>query len=325
MTLSIPYSFTPGTKAKAQEVNANFKYVLDEISNKADNNFSDLSPEAEKHFVNKSQLANCILDAPNGVLTYTNTTITIKSGLKILIPNGRNSDGTLKNIEYTYVNDILIQSATGASYFDLFIGEDIRQSGEGGYIVSDEEPKNVKTYTTWYSPKDNLLKKTDNGGTSWDIIKSAYIGTYSLNSNNNISSFKHNYPPKLAQESEIDGNWRYIGVKIANNVSINGSTKLSYDLSSYIPNDNYLYEIILQGVLDPTTTQNTYGAILIDSSFTPGNSFYLARARGLNNVQNSSCGLANFIIGYDRKLEVVRNTSYQGTMSMTLVAYRKVR
>ena len=29
MTYNIPYSFIPGTKARAQEVNANFKYVLD--------------------------------------------------------------------------------------------------------------------------------------------------------------------------------------------------------------------------------------------------------------------------------------------------------
>lgn len=51
------------------------------------------------------QLTNCILEAPNGVATYTSTSITVKQGLKVLFANGRNADGTLKNIEYTLPED----------------------------------------------------------------------------------------------------------------------------------------------------------------------------------------------------------------------------
>ena len=49
--------------------------------------------------LNKQQITNCILEAPNGVYSVSGRTLTIKAGLKVLIPDGRNADGTLKNIE----------------------------------------------------------------------------------------------------------------------------------------------------------------------------------------------------------------------------------
>lgn len=52
------------------------------------------------------KITNCILEAPNGVATYSGNTITLKQGLKVLMPNGRNADGTLKNFEYTLSSDL---------------------------------------------------------------------------------------------------------------------------------------------------------------------------------------------------------------------------
>lgn len=50
MSYNIPYSFIPGTKARAQEVNANFKYVLDSADElnrtKLNTTFSNISTEA---------------------------------------------------------------------------------------------------------------------------------------------------------------------------------------------------------------------------------------------------------------------------------------
>ena len=57
-------------------------------------------------YLDQSQITNCILEAPNGVATYSGSTITVKQGLKFLIPNGRNADGTLNNIETILPNDI---------------------------------------------------------------------------------------------------------------------------------------------------------------------------------------------------------------------------
>lgn len=326
MTLHIPNSFIPGTKAKAQEVNENFNYILEQVSNSASKDFSDLTEEAEKHFVNKNQLTNCILEAPNGVATYAGSTITIKEGLKILIPNGRKADGTLNNIEYTFTNDVTMTAGTGTSCFYAFAGEIFRSTSEGSYIISDNTPKKVSTYATWFSPKDNIMKKTSDGGSSWQTVKCALIGKYTINtSNNQITSFQTQNSTMLAQENELDGSWYYVNSAIATNVSVNGSTKLTYNLSNYFPDDKNLYEIILQGTIEPTTTQNSYGALLVNTSFAPTSTFYLTRARGISNLQNSNGSIANFIIGSDRLLNVHRNTSYQGTVSITLIACRKVR
>ena len=71
----------------------------------ANTDLSNLTDEGEKHFLNKTQITNCILSAPNGVVTYSGKTITVKQGLKVLIPNGRNADGTLRNIEVTLDSD----------------------------------------------------------------------------------------------------------------------------------------------------------------------------------------------------------------------------
>ena len=56
-------------------------------------------------YLDQSQITNCILSAPNGVATYSGSTLTIKGGLKYLTGNGRNIDKTLKNIEHTFASD----------------------------------------------------------------------------------------------------------------------------------------------------------------------------------------------------------------------------
>ncbi len=45
MTSSIPYTFTPGTRARAQEVNSNFAAVLGYVDNKINRDFSNLSED----------------------------------------------------------------------------------------------------------------------------------------------------------------------------------------------------------------------------------------------------------------------------------------
>lgn len=50
--------------------------------------------------LNTSQVTNCILSAPNGVATQSGLTVTSGKDITLLIPNGANSDGTIKNTRY---------------------------------------------------------------------------------------------------------------------------------------------------------------------------------------------------------------------------------
>lgn len=63
MTSSVPYSFVPGAKAKAEEVNANFVAVLDEIE-KSNVKISELdSQKMDKNLSNLDEQGQEILDA----------------------------------------------------------------------------------------------------------------------------------------------------------------------------------------------------------------------------------------------------------------------
>ena len=132
----------------------------------------------------ENKISNCILEAPNGVATYSGNTITVKEGLKVLIPNGRNADGTLKNIEYTLQNDSLHSPYIGSEGRSLFLSN-------SGYPIS----YNTLAVTTsnhnltsigyneglWYSPSENKWFQTSDYGTTWNEIFICYIGKFSTN------------------------------------------------------------------------------------------------------------------------------------------------
>lgn len=66
MTLSVPYSFVPGTKAKAEEVNANFASILDKIeeqSSDTQEKFEELSEQKlNTDWSNLDKSAQAMLD-----------------------------------------------------------------------------------------------------------------------------------------------------------------------------------------------------------------------------------------------------------------------
>lgn len=164
----------------------------------------------------KTQLANCILEAPNGVATYSGTTITVKQGLKVLIPNGRNADGTLNNIEYTVPQDLTLDVSIADKwdgYFVLYEGF-IDTFGIGGNIwINDEEPDVQNGY--WYSPEQNRSYYWDNG---WIERKFVILGEYTFNTNfTAITDFKTYEPVSLAKWSDIEYTSRHIVTKYYRN------------------------------------------------------------------------------------------------------------
>ena len=48
-----------------------------------------------------------------------------------------------------------------------------------------------------------------------------------------------------ADKKELDGEWQYCHYVLALDVALTSSTPLSFDLSSYMPKDENIYEIIL--------------------------------------------------------------------------------
>lgn len=210
-SVTIPAEFapngvrTPFSNAKVQDgfdrINSdvlagdNLNQFIDDTY-KASNYALDLGDYVLGH----NQITNCILEAPNGIPTINGHILTVKAGTKCLIPNGKNNDGTLKNIEYILPNDGTIDStnwSVGSNAIeDIFIKEN-------GTIVSMNtqlvfwqvnQPSIIDTSAKWYNPETNLWYTTEDVGQTWQIEhicpvciapfnESGFLSVQSINTN----------------------------------------------------------------------------------------------------------------------------------------------
>ena len=106
----------------------------------------------------KSKITDSIIEAPNGVVSYTETTLTVKNGLKVLFSNGLNKDNTYNNIEAILDKDLTI-SLDGVDWNELYsdfyviltydnntLGFNIIPKSELKFIVSENIPKSELGY-----------------------------------------------------------------------------------------------------------------------------------------------------------------------------------
>lgn len=183
----------------------------------ANSDLSNLTETGEKHFLNKSQVTNCILEAPNGVATYMGDTLTVKQGLKVLIPNGRNADGTLKNIEYTLENDITKTITTTYEHSDFFF---IKNDGTcflfGVESISfynkltDRPTPGTGIYKCCFVDETNFWYVTSNGS-PYEEFKMAKLGTFSSNASSQITKLNADEPINLLKQSDKTNitNWSF--------------------------------------------------------------------------------------------------------------------
>lgn len=124
-----------------------------------------------------------------------------------------------------------------------------------------------------------------------------------------------------ANASDIDGKWIKSSKTILNNVTISGNAKTwTYDLSSLLPKDNNVYEVLLQ--------------VLAEKKGGGWALYYLASSLCdyltiVSTGTNSAVGTGAFFIpiGTNRKLYIKSSTNGGGSTMMffNIRAYRKVR
>lgn len=181
----------------------------------------------------KNYVTNCILEAPNGVATYSTSYATAKEGLKILLPNGRNADGTLKNIEYTLENDIVSNTLSGLSNEykhkrTLYIGNNVAILVESLYIyIQNSEPSlsgYSGSYGVWYNPDTNKSYRSNAGSwveTPLMPISTCFCSGVTINDYTNFNSVNL---LKQSDKSEISG-WSMPSNKYINlTIGASGST-----------------------------------------------------------------------------------------------------
>lgn len=177
-TIKCFYYICVATTVKT-DIEVDIDEIATDLNGKADISLSNLNTTGEKHFINKTQITNNILEAPNGILSYSGNVLTAHEGLKCLVPNGRNTDGTLKNFELTLssdvtrtftssMNDILViylecsQASTDTSNWTI----GYRTAGQTQFFMQPNQP--IGNEWTWYDTDNNVWKTNAVGTISND-------------------------------------------------------------------------------------------------------------------------------------------------------------
>ncbi len=132
-----------------------------------------------------------------------------------------------------------------------------------------------------------------------------------------------------ADKTEIDGNWTSKSSYIASGVTTNASYNKSFDLSSFLPEDENVYEVIISVIIRSSTKLNDLVGLYVSSSCSGTIALcrIATRVSGSAQVASGNCVIP---IGKDRKInffvgEESVGSSYSGGCTFRMTSYRKAR
>jgi hypothetical protein len=146
--------------------------ILEGEGARADVNLSNLTEQGEKHFLNKQQITNCILEVPQRIkLELNNGVLTLKAGSEVIVPNGFEADGVTPKFDYVTVeSDASISNRTTNTKEMLFYSIDTQIANLLWLsdISSGTTQPTGHQYMIWYDTANNLCKFTQNSGVTWE-------------------------------------------------------------------------------------------------------------------------------------------------------------
>ena len=236
----------------------------------------------------------------------------VKEGLKTLIPNGRNENRTLKNIENNVSEDLIytFEDNNTGSYWAA-VGENAARLNKKSW-----EYNNVENYIIGTLEDDNY-------GNLGVKALATMIGDVEVK-NGNIISFVPYNPVQLAKEQDIDGMWTTANYNIFKNVSFSAQENKTYDLSTYLPNDGNIYEVIFDGLVTTGANSGDTAYLILSTSLIINCTVISTQTTAARTVLAASS--LTLPVGADRRV-VVKNGSANDTATFRLDinAYRKVR
>ena len=133
-----------------------YRSIIDSgIDTRSNVDLSNLTSTGEKHFLNKSQITNCLLEVPQNIkYELSDSGFTLKAGSVVIFPNGTD------NYEhYTLAKDITF-SSYGSGSDDFFICLRDNKSSLLAYVVN--KTTSGTTAPTgeglWYDTANNIVK-----------------------------------------------------------------------------------------------------------------------------------------------------------------------
>lgn len=155
-------------------------------------------------------ITNCITSAPNGVPSYSGTTVTVQEGTNYLFPNGRNSNNQIQNVNFSLASAVTgtISGSTSATYCVFVTSElDLIFVNNVNYFITNTQPTALNTTTTagvWFNPQTNLIYQCAATASipSWSNFKGAICATLTYDGST-ITAFNPIYPIELSNKLNI--------------------------------------------------------------------------------------------------------------------------
>lgn len=264
------------------------------------------------------------------------STIWADKGVKGLIPNGRNADGSLINEEvvidklYTFTYNWGTNSSLVG--YELSDGTDVIPKN---HIIADVtsivyEQSVMPTSTAWKwidTANNQIWYKNENESLAIlqkpYKVKNLYLGEMTT-VNGKITSFTPKLPFRAADENDIDGRLKMVNNQLLNNYSLPIGQTIKVDLSSVLPNDGEIYECRFEY---QTAAAYNQTAFIYQQSDLELKSAAMWRGRSFSNTASMQGG-GTFIayVGGQRYINLISTSASGGACNITLyfLGYRKV-
>lgn len=132
-----------------------------------------------------------------------------------------------------------------------------------------------------------------------------------------------------ADKNELDGKWTNKGEFLLREATISSNYDKTFDLSSFLPEDENVYEIIVSAIIRSGAQINNCLSLVVSSTLC--GSIYMCRAvTRVNNLNQAASGNCIVPIAEDRILRIsvgdeTNAASYASSCAIRISAYRKVR
>lgn len=147
----------------------------------------------------KNKKTNCITEIPQDIkLELNNGTLTLKAGSKVYVPNGFEADGVTPKFDYVIIESDLSTNTGWAPSGQNFLFYDSVNKTFSMYahnygncsIWSGDSPTIDKQYGIWFNTTNNIIRNTNNTGSSWAGKFSLPLTIYTCDSNKKPASIE---------------------------------------------------------------------------------------------------------------------------------------
>lgn len=171
----------------------------------ANRSLSNLTEAGEYHFLGLKQTRDCVLSAPQGVLSYSGSTITLPYRMILLGANGLTEDGKPNNVEVTITSEKRttlnwISAGEGIIFYDLTNGI-LRYCNVNSFFITEDTPETVDSRAIWFNPVNYTYCFKD--GELWTQVVMAEVGHFKTDEVGEISVWDPVYPIKLSTQEDL--------------------------------------------------------------------------------------------------------------------------